>query len=148
LLIFDLQQQLAELLRDAMVAAPLRPTEFALTSVLYHLGPQRPGDLVARTGMRPSSMSNYLRRLTTAGLIRRKHDPLDGRAALISLTPKGRRATEGCFPYFGAARNAFYANLAEQGVDHDVIVEVLEALSSALRKTLDERALEGLLEAK
>ncbi len=83
-------------------------------------------------------MSNHLNRLSSAGLIRRRHDPTDGRAALISLTAKGRRATEGCFPYFGAAREAFYAKVEAEGVDYDHVVDVLESVSTALRKTLDE----------
>ena len=52
-----------------------------------------------RTLMRSSgAMTNRLRRLTDAGLVRRVPDPGDGRVLLVELTPKGRRLFERVAP--------------------------------------------------
>jgi DNA-binding MarR family transcriptional regulator len=140
ILIFAIDHQLGSLLTRAFGSAPLRPDEFALTSVLRLTGPLRPGDLAATVGMRPSSLSNYLRRLGEAGIVRRRRDPTDGRAALISLTAKGVRATEACFPAFSAATQAFRRHLATEGVDEEDLITLLEGASAALDGAIGEFA--------
>jgi DNA-binding MarR family transcriptional regulator len=140
LLIFAVDHQLGSLLSRAFADAPIRPDDFAVTSVLRLTGPLRPGDLAATIGMRPSSLSNYLRRLGDAGLVRRRRDPADGRAALVSLTPKGVRATEACFPAFAAAADAFRRHLATEGVDEDHLLHVLERTSAAVNAAIAEFA--------
>ena len=113
ILIFALDGQLSTLLSRAMDGAPLRPQEFALTSVLRLTGAIRPTALADIVGMRPTSLSNHLRRLIDSGHVRRRTDPADGRAALINLTAKGVRDTEACFPAFGAAIATFRRHLAD-----------------------------------
>ena len=131
ILLFAVDRQLAELLATALADAPIKPTDFAVTSVLRLTGPVRPTELARLVGMRPTSLSNYLRRLGDAGLVRRRQDPTDGRAVLVSLTAKGRRATEACFPGFGAAIEAFRSALTDQGVREDDLLEMLESVSRA-----------------
>lgn len=132
ILIYALDQQLSTLLTRAMEDAPLSPQLFAVTSVLRLTGPVRPTTLAEIVGMRPTSLSNQLRRLTDSGHIRRRPDPADGRAALVSLTAKGVRDTEACFPSFGAALESFQHHLAQEGVDRLAALEMLEGMSRAL----------------
>jgi len=132
ILIFALDQQLSTLLSRAMEGTPLPPQLFAVTSVLRLTGAVRPTALAAIVGMRPTSLSNHLRRLTESGHVRRRPDPADGRAALVSLTAKGVRDTEACFPSFGAAIQSFQRHLAEVGVDEPAALAIMEGMSQAL----------------
>lgn len=136
LLVFAVDQQLATILKEAMVGGPLRPVEFGVTSALRLLGPVRPTVLAATVGMRPTTLSNHLRRFIDRGLIRKKPDPSDGRAALVTLTARGLRDTEACFPAFGHVIETFRDDLAAAGVDEAVVTQALEAMSSALASTL------------
>jgi DNA-binding MarR family transcriptional regulator len=47
------------------------------------------GQLLGRTGHRPSTLTGILRRLESRRLIRRTRNPNDGRSALLALTPHG-----------------------------------------------------------
>lgn len=138
ILIFALDGQLSTLLSRAMDETPLRPQDFALTSVLQLTGAIRPTALADIVGMRPTSLSNHLRRLIDSGHVRRRSDPADGRAALVSLTAKGVRDTEACFPTFGAAISSFRRHLADQGLDERAALDALESISSALAAATTE----------
>jgi len=138
ILVFALGQQLSTLLGRAMQDAPLRPDEFAVTSVIRLMEPVRPSALAATIGMRPTTLSNYLRRLADSGHVRRRPDPADGRAALISLTRKGVRHTEACFPGFGWAIETFQHNLKSEGIDQHDMLAILEAMSRAIDATIAE----------
>lgn len=132
LLVYALDQQLSQLLVQRMADSPLTPPDFAVTSALRLAQPCRPTELARILGMRPTTLSNHLRRLGDRGLVRRRPDPHDGRAALIQLTAKGRRDTEACFPAFADAIVLFRKALAEEGVDEGQVLEVLEAVGRAL----------------
>lgn len=56
-----------------------------------HHGSMSAGELARTMHIHPSSLTGMLRRLEAAGLLRRTPDPADGRRALITLTPSGRR---------------------------------------------------------
>jgi DNA-binding MarR family transcriptional regulator len=132
LLLFAVDSQLGTLLQTTMRDCPLTPEEFAVTSVLNLSGPTRAGALAALTGLRPSSMSNYLRRFEERGLVRRRTDPADRRASLVSLTATGRRETLACFPGFQAAIDAFQKALADEGVHEADLLQALEGASRAI----------------
>lgn len=132
LLLFATDQQLSRLLATAMADCPLRPDEFAVTSVLRLAGPVRPTELAELTGLRPTTLSNYLRRFEGADLVRRRRDPADGRAYLVALTARGERATVDCFPAFEASISSFRKALADEGVDERDVIDTLEAVSRAL----------------
>jgi DNA-binding MarR family transcriptional regulator len=132
LLLFAVDSQLGTLLQTAMRDCPLTPAEFAVASVLNLSGPTRAGTLAALTGLRPTSMSNYLRRFEERGLVRRRTDPADRRATLVSLTAKGKRQTLACFPDFGEAIELFRKALVDEGVHEGDLLASLEGASRAL----------------
>jgi DNA-binding MarR family transcriptional regulator len=138
LLVHAVDGQLGTLLQLAMRECPLTPVEFAVTSVLRLTGPVRAGELAELTGRRPTSMSNYLRRFEERGLVRRRTDARDGRATLVSLTARGIRETEACFPAFGEAIITFRKALADDGIDEADILAALEATSRALATALKD----------
>lgn len=49
------------------------------------------GELAEILHLHPSTLTGILRRLESAGLVVRKHDPIDRRRALFILSPKGKR---------------------------------------------------------
>ncbi|OLR92541.1 MarR family winged helix-turn-helix transcriptional regulator [Actinokineospora bangkokensis] len=72
-------------LSDDLPAAPA-----TLLALLDRHGEQRLGRLAATLGVDPSVVSRQVTPLLAAGLVRRRPDPLDGRASLLDLTDEGR----------------------------------------------------------
>jgi DNA-binding MarR family transcriptional regulator len=70
----------------------LSPTEVWLLDAIEQRGPVRASDLAAWQGVDKSTVTPQIRRLEEADLVTRHADPEDGRAALLTLTAKGRRA--------------------------------------------------------
>ncbi len=137
LLLFATGRQLSTLLQEVMVDAPLSPDEFAVTSVLLIEAPVRPTELARLTGLRPTTLSNYLRRFEADGLVTRRRDPDDGRASLVELTGEGEERTRACFPAFATAIGTFQKALADGGVPELDVLETLEAVSKALGVALE-----------
>jgi DNA-binding MarR family transcriptional regulator len=87
----------AQAIMLARTEAVLRPLglSFARYELLTLLSFTRSGTLpMARAGtllqVHPTSITNAVRRLEKAGLVRREPHPSDGRAALIQITEPGR----------------------------------------------------------
>src|SRR3954454_793288 len=80
-----------------------------------------------RSLMRTSgAMTNRLRRLEDAGLVRRVPDPADGRVSLVEMTPKGRRLFERVAPLPLANERAMLAAL--DGAERDRLAALLRKL--------------------
>ena len=71
-------------------------------------------ELSRLTGLEPPLVSREVGELAASGHVRRKADPSDGRAGIVALTPKGRRASEA------------YRSAADE-----IIAEVLSSWSAA-----------------
>lgn len=50
--------------------------------------------LAHQTGLSTGAMTNRVDELEARGLVRRRHDKVDRRAVMVSLTPKGRQAID------------------------------------------------------
>ena len=70
----------------------LPSSRWALLVPLEQGGPQRCSALAARLGVDVSVASRQVSALERAGYVRRRPDPLDGRASLISLSGAGAAA--------------------------------------------------------
>src|ERR1700744_5232705 len=64
---------------------------YFVLSTLARTGPLTVARLADHVGIDRSGTSRYADRLQEAGLLRRTTDPLDRRATLLSLTPRGPR---------------------------------------------------------
>ena len=64
---------------------------YPVLNTLATVGPVTVARLAEQVGIDRSGTSRYADRLQEAGLLRRTTDPLDRRATLLSLTPKGTR---------------------------------------------------------
>jgi len=71
--------------------AALTPSETTILSVVVRQGPLRLTDLAASEGMNPTMLSRLVRDLEGDGLVQRKTDRVDRRAARVEATPAGRR---------------------------------------------------------
>lgn len=69
----------------------LTPVDTWLLGAIGDDGPLRASHLADWQGVDKSTVTPQVQRLETAGLVARAPDPDDGRASLLSLTPKGRR---------------------------------------------------------
>jgi DNA-binding MarR family transcriptional regulator len=76
------------LVRDAPQDA-LSRTAAATLSLLERRGPQRVTTLAAHESVSQPAMTGLVQRLEASGLVSRRSDPVDGRAALITITAAG-----------------------------------------------------------
>jgi DNA-binding MarR family transcriptional regulator len=72
----------------------LTPTDGWLLEALAVHGPMRVTTLAAWQGVDKSTVTPQVRRLEQAGLVDRRPDPDDGRAALLTLSALGREVRE------------------------------------------------------
>ncbi|MGH3433357.1 MAG: MarR family winged helix-turn-helix transcriptional regulator [Thermocrispum sp.] len=128
------ERTLAARLRLAVVRLNRRlraqhpPTSVSLTqlsamSTLHKCGPMTPGQLAAKEGVQPPSMTRVIAALETIGYVDRSAHPTDGRQAIVELSGQGSE-------YVDATITAREAWLDEQ----------LARLTAAERKTLGDAA--------
>lgn len=64
-------------------------TQIAAMSTLWKCGPLTPGELAAKEGVQPPSMTRVIAALEEHGFVSRRPHPTDGRQAIVSLTEEG-----------------------------------------------------------
>ncbi|GAA0218331.1 MarR family transcriptional regulator [Saccharothrix mutabilis subsp. mutabilis] len=67
----------------------LGPGAVSALATLARCGPMRLGDLAAKEGVAPPTLSRIVAALVEAGYVKRDPDPQDGRAWLATPTPEG-----------------------------------------------------------
>ena len=132
--LFAAQNRAARLLRSAMAGAPLTPDEFAVYSLLHVVGTMTPAASAQALGMRRSTLSNYLRRMTDRGDLEREPNPSDGRSAHVQLSARGHVKVHEAERLFLVAIRALQANLTIPREEH---IRALVALNSTLDFALD-----------
>jgi DNA-binding MarR family transcriptional regulator len=116
--------------RDLWADAELSDTEF---TVLAHLrlspGGVRPGACAQAIGWDSSRLSHQLRRLEKRGLVERRADPRDGRAAVLVMTDTGQEVYRKAIgPHLRAAQKWFAAALTPAQLEG--LAEGLNALQA------------------
>lgn len=76
-------------LRREDVKAGLTGPRLSALSVIVLAGPVTLGELAAAEQVKPPTMTRLVRALEVAGLVRREHDPNDGRVVRLRATTKG-----------------------------------------------------------
>lgn len=110
--------------------ASVQRLNFSTLSVLHSLsrgGPMRLTDLLATEQIKQPALTSLVSKLEAAGLVSRRPDPSDGRAALLSLTSAGEMVVQSRH----ADRVAKLAQLTDRLDDHDrtVLADAQEVLS-------------------
>jgi DNA-binding MarR family transcriptional regulator len=74
-------------------------------------GARRPGDLARAFQVTKSTMASTLARLESKGLVRRRADETDARAAQIEITPAGAKMRARCVAILGPQLDALRTRL-------------------------------------
>nr|WP_169735375.1 MarR family transcriptional regulator [Actinokineospora inagensis] len=69
-------------------------TQISALSCLHKCGPLTPGELAAKEGVQPPSMTRVIAALEELGYASRSPHPSDGRQAIVALTDDGRAYIE------------------------------------------------------
>jgi DNA-binding MarR family transcriptional regulator len=72
----------------------LTPSQLSCLTSVEKLEPVRLGDLAAREAVAPPTLTRIVAGLVELGMIERRADPDDARAALLTTTPKGRESLQ------------------------------------------------------
>lgn len=110
--------------------ASVQRLSFSTLSVLHSLsggGPMRLTDLLATEQIKQPALTSLVSRLEASGLVSRRPDPSDGRAALLSLTEAGEEIVQSR----RADRVAKLTRLIDRLDDHDraVLADAQQVLS-------------------
>lgn len=93
----DLHQVVLRLLRQLRIhdlEAGTTSARLSVLSLLVFAGLERPSDLARAEQVSVPTISRMLKGMEEEGLVRRRRDPGDGRAARILATARGRRIIE------------------------------------------------------
>ena len=130
-LLFELyaaSRSAGELLRAAMVDSPLTPEEYAVYSILFDEGPHSPTELARRSGMPPTSMSHFVRRMLEHGHAGQAPSADDRRSYRVVLTPIGLAAHADASAAYAEADRRFMRALA---LDEEQARTALRAIGQA-----------------
>jgi DNA-binding MarR family transcriptional regulator len=106
---------------------------YAVLSLIGARGSVRLTDFARELGMPLTTMSDVVRRLETRGLVRRRHNPDDGRSFLFELTARGDREWR---RGWGALQRV-NEQLARE-VDFEAMRESLASLGAAFERALTD----------
>ena len=77
------------LVDEELAKAGVSQQLFSFLGWVSTLQPVTPGTLAAETGLPPTTIRDYVRRLVQRGVVCRRPNPADGRSYYLVLTPKG-----------------------------------------------------------
>lgn len=81
--------RLTRRLRAQRVNSAISLTQVSALSTLHKCGPLTPGELAAKEGVQPPSMTRVIAALEEYGFATRRPHPTDGRQAIVELTDAG-----------------------------------------------------------
>lgn len=115
--------------RGAFAAHGLESWEFDVLSALRRAGPPfqlTPGTLLRATLVTSGTMTNRIDRLAAAGLVSREPDPRDRRGVLVTLSDRGREATDAALTDLLERENALLSRLGPE--QRQALAELLRTL--------------------
>jgi DNA-binding MarR family transcriptional regulator len=136
--VFVLEQRTRALVNDAMHDAGPRPDGYAAYSVVFEVQPITLTEIAAQLAMPLTTVAEYVRAMTERGHLRRRPDPDDQRARLLTLTPAGLQAHRQASRSFERAHRALRRELAP--LDENATREVLQRLAESADRALDSLA--------
>ena len=126
----------AVLVGEELEKAGVAPELFSFLGWITLLQPVSPGGLAAETGMPPTTIRDYVRRLVERGDVRKVPNPADGRSYHLVLTAQGRRLSDRGWPAVVASFERLEPLLVRPAAEYLAIVEELRA---GLRQALARR---------
>lgn len=101
--------------------------QFGVLEVLYHLGPMKIGDVIAKTLSTSGNMTVVIKNLEKEGWIRRAVDPADGRVSVIQLTTQGEQLIATVFPKHLSELDKMLVNLTQ--ADKKQLIDLFKKLN-------------------
>lgn len=88
-------------------------------------------DMADRAGMTKQSMGQFVHDLKEQGYVERRRDPSDGRANLIRLTARGRKAVSAAFEGLQQLQANFERTVGHDRAEllHTLLAELVDALT-------------------
>lgn len=110
------------------------PLQLEILREVADAGELRASDLAERLYVTKASISRYVSQMRRSGLVATRPDPLDGRAALLSATARGRQA----LARREARRARALARLCDGWTDDDVatLTDLLHRLNDGIEESL------------
>lgn len=106
---------------------------FSFIGWISWLQPVTPGELAAQTGLPPTTVRDYVRRLVERGDVRKTPNPNDGRSYHLVLTRKGMSVANRGWPAVVAAFERVDPHLERPAADHLAAMrELRRAVQQAL----------------
>ena len=124
------------LVDEELAGAGVSDQLFSFLGWLARLEPVTPRVLASETGLPPTTIRDYVRRLVERGDVRRIPNPTDGRSHYVVLTSKGRRRADHGWPAVVAAYERVERHLERPASEHLVAARELRA---AVRLALEEQ---------
>ena len=126
------------LVNEELEAVGVPPELFSFLGWVFSLQPVTPGALAAETGMPPTTIRDYVRRLVERGDVRKVANPADGRSYHLVVTAQGQRVAERGWPAVIAAFKRLEPHLERPAAEHLASVEELRrALKLAVAESVD-----------
>ena len=142
--VFAVSQRLGAYLDRALAETGIRPSEYAVYSLMLEAGPRTPSDLAGMLGVPASTLSTYLTAMLSRGHAHRIPNPSDGRSVRVVLTDQGRAVVRRVNPPFTNAAQLLEANLERPVEDVRAVLlelgEAIERSSSAIEAASKEPA--------
>jgi DNA-binding MarR family transcriptional regulator len=131
--VFVVSRLVARLLEQEVRAVP--SDQLGVFSAIASWQPITPTELARRSGIKPTTLSNMIRRLEGQGLLQKTVNPADSRSYLMSLTRRGKTLWRRTGPALARA-----IALTEEALDDqlDDVLEGLARLESGLRELVGE----------
>jgi DNA-binding MarR family transcriptional regulator len=123
------------LVDEELAKADVPDQLFSFIGWVTRLEPVTPGALSAETGLPPTTVRDYVRRLVASGDARKLPNPADGRSYHLVLTAKGRRIADRGWPAVLAAFERVDRHLARPAGEH---LATTRELRDAVRLALAE----------
>lgn len=108
---------------------------FAFMGWVTRLQPVTPSRLSEETGIPPTTVRDYVRRLAASGDVRKVPNPADGRSYHLVLTEKGQRVADRGWPAVLAAFDRVERHLERPASEH---LAAMRTLREAVRLALAE----------
>ena len=111
---------------DSIEAAQIGLSDFATLELLLHKGPQPVNAIGRRIGLTSGSITTAVDRMEARGLVTRGLDPVDRRARVVALTPRGKALITKVFGAHKAAMDSTAGGLSKS--ERTTLVGLLKKL--------------------
>ncbi|MCY7401730.1 MAG: MarR family transcriptional regulator [Nocardioides sp.] len=118
--------------RPVLEPLGLTHPQYLVMLALWGAEPLSLSELSRRIELDPATLSRLLKRLETAGLVRRDRDPADERALAVALTPRGRELREQALAVPGTVVDRLGLDLDDLMALHARLTDVIAAAKQAV----------------